>query len=403
MKKRQSKEITNPKDIEEILSISNDRASEKSLLMDFFGDFGKGARFNTYDTIIIPKGVFGVKKKNKNSFKTTVGLWVFNKGFIEPFSEILGYINETINSNKYDDINQKLTYALLENKITIDQLKEFIMKSQIIMSCASALCPSHTEELLLLTTKAEVKKKELEKKYSNGLKNKDVKAMKDIENELIDWAKEELKDSESVDMYNSGARSSWGNNFKNMYLTKGPIKQTDGSINYCSNSYITGMDKKDFADINDSSIYGPYSRARKTVTGGYEEKQFTSATQHIKVLKPGTDCGSTKYLTINLNSKNIENWMYSYVVNSNGTLTEITSENKNKFINKTVKLRFSAFCKSKNGICEKCAGTLFNRIGIENIGLGCMIIASTIKNKQMKNFHDSTMSLVKVNPDEIFL
>lgn len=404
MAKRHAKVITKASDVEEILSLTRERASRKSLIMDWFGDFGKGPRFNPYDIIEIPKGYYGTTKKNKNKFKTTVGLWVFNKSFIEPFSDILGYVNETVDADKYGEINSTLSYALLENKITVQQLKDFIMQSQILMSCASAICPSHTMDMLLLTNKAEIKKKQLEKENAEGIKNKDLKAMKNIENGLVDWAKNELKDSESVDMYNSGARSKWGNNFKNMYLTRGIIRQTDGTYNYASGSYISGMDKKDFANINDAAVGGPYSRARKTETGGYLEKQFTNATQHIKIMKPGSDCGTKRTITVTLDKKNIGDWMYCFVVNSNGSLTEITSDNKNNFIGKTVKIRFSALCESKNGyICEKCAGTLFNRIGIENVGLGCMIMASSLKNTAMKAFHDSSVKLVRVNPNDVFL
>ena len=61
-------------------------------------------------------------------------------------------------------------------------------------------------------------------------------------------------------------------------------------------------------------------------------------------------------------------------------------------------------CKAKNGyICEKCAGTLYKRIGIQNVGLGCMIMASSLKNAAMKSFHDSTTDLVKINPDSVFI
>ena len=371
--------------------------------MKYFGDFGDGPRFNPYDTITIPKGCYGSKRKNKNAFITTVGLWVFNKSFIEDKSEFLGYINRPVDDDTYSYINTTMSYALLEDKMTVQQLKDFIMQTQIVMSCASAICPSHTMDMLLLTNKAEVKKKQLEKEHAEGLANKDLKEMKTVEDELIAWAKDELKDSESVDMYNSGARSSWKNNFKNMYLVKGPIKQTDGSYNYVSSSYISGMDPKDYANINDAAVAGPYARSRKTQTGGYLEKKFTNATQHIKVGKPGSDCGSTHYVTITLNKKNISQWMYCFVINNNGSLTEITTDNKDKFIGKTVKFRFSSLCQSKNGvICEKCAGTLYNRIGIENIGLGAMVYASSLKNAAMKSFHDSTLDLVSINPDEVF-
>ena len=93
--KRINKHIQKPSDVEEILALTHERACEKSLIMDWFADYGDGPRFNTFDTISIPKGSYGNTKKNKNTFKTTVGLWVFNKSFIEPFSDILGYIIPT--------------------------------------------------------------------------------------------------------------------------------------------------------------------------------------------------------------------------------------------------------------------------------------------------------------------
>ena len=402
--KRISKHIQKPDDVKEIIELTHDRACEKSLIMDWFADYGDGPRFNTYDTINIPKGYYGSgKKKNKNEFTTTIGLWLFNKSFIEPFSDIIGYINEPITDGVYGDINTQLSYALLENKITIDELKEFIAQSQIIMGCASAICPSHTMDMLLFTTKAEKKKKELEKEHREGLENGDLSAVKAVENELINFAKEELKDSESVDMYNSGARGSWGNNFKNMYLVKGSIRKTDGSYDYVSSSYIEGLNPKDFAKTNDSAVGGPYSRSQKTRYGGYNEKLFTRATQHIKVI-PNTDCGTKRTIKVTLTKKNIKNWMYSFYVKSNGDAEEITSDNKDKLIGKTVNMRYSSLCeRSKDGcMCETCCGTLFRRAGIENAGLASMVMMSSVKNKAMSSFHDSTLSLVEIDPDEVF-
>lgn len=402
MAKRYSKEITAKADLDEIINISAEKAAEKSTIMEFFGDFGKGSRFNPYDTIEIPAGKYGKTKKNKNKFKTTVGLWIFNKAFIEDMSDVLGYINQTVNKSVYGDINQKMSYALLEDKITIDQLKHFIMQTQIMMSCTSAICPSHTMDMLLLTNKAEVKKKQLEKEYKDRIAQGDLTAMKAVEDNLIDFAKEQLKDSESADMYNSGARASWGNNFKNMYLVKGPIKHTDSTYSYASGSYISGMKKEDFSAINDAAVGGPYSRSNKTREGGYLEKQFTNATQHIKVLPKGSDCGSDKCIKVTLTKKNISMWMYCFYKNGN-SYTEITTDNKDKLIGKTVMIRYAGFCKAKNGcICEKCAGTLYNRIGIENIGLGAMIMASSIKLSAMSAFHNSTLSLSVIDPNEVF-
>lgn len=403
-KVRTSRFIDNPRDVQEIINLTREEASEKDLIMRYFGDFGKGARFNPYDTIEIPKGYYGNTKKNKNAFITTVGLWVFNKSFIEPFSDIIGYINEPITNDKYSDINQILSYARLEDKITLEQLKEFIMQTQIVMGCCSALAPSHTEIMFDMNDPINKKKKELEKKYEKELAAKDLTAAKKMEDELIAYAKDILKDDPAVDMFNSGARSSWGNNFKNMYICRGPIHLTDGSYDIATSSYMDGLDPKDFAKVNDAAVGGPYSRARKTQDGGYKEKQFTNATQHIKVLGRGSDCGTKRHITVTLTKKNIGEWMYCFVINSNGTTTEITSDNCQSFIGKTVKMRFSSMCENKKdgAICEKCMGSLYNRIGITNVGLGSMIMMSAMKNAAMKRFHVSSISLTELDPDKIF-
>ena len=393
--KRISKHIQKPNDVEEILALTHDRACEKSLIMDWFADYGDGPRFNTYDTIDIPKGYYGSSKKNKNQFTTTIGLWVFNKSFIEPFSDILGYINYTITDDSYGDINTTLSYALLEDRIALDSLKDFITQSQILMSCASAICPSHTMDMLLLTEKAQKKKKELEKQYKEELKNGDLSAVKKVE--------DELKDSESVDMYNSGARGSWGNNFKNMYLVKGSIRKTDGTYDYVSTSYIEGLKPEDFAKTNDSAVGGPYSRSQKTRYGGYNEKLFTRATQHIRII-PNTDCGTKRTIKVTLTKENIKNWMYCYYVRSNGNIEEITSKNADSLIGKTVNMRFSSLCeRDKDGcICEACAGTLFRRAGIANAGLSSAVMMSSVKNKAMKAFHSSILELVEIDPNSAF-
>jgi len=403
-KKRVSRNIDNPKDVEEIVNISYDKAREKDTVMQYFADFGKGPRFNPYDTITIPPGKYGQSKKNKNSFVTTIGLWIFNKSCIEPMDNVLGYVNKTVNGKVYSEINSKISYALLEDKITVQQLKDYIMQIQILMGCCSAIAPSHTELMFDMSKDIAKKKKELTKKYEKEIKEADLSTVKKIEDELIDYTKDILKDDPCVDMFNSGARSSWGNNVKNMYICRGPLKKTDGSYAVVMSSLMDGMDPEDFADVTDASVGGPYSRSNKTREGGYKEKQFTNATQHIKVLAPGSNCGTKRGIEVTLTEKNIGEWMYCFVMGSNGSTTEITTDNKDKFIGKTVKMRFSAMCSNKKdgAICERCMGTLYNRIGITNVGLGSMIMMSSLKNAAMKAFHDSTLDLATINPESAF-
>lgn len=414
--KRKARLITDKNELESILSIDHTKASQKSTIMDLFGDFGDGPKYNPYDIITVPPRAYGglskidkevactsSTKTNSTKFVTTIGLWIFNRWFIEPMSDILGYINESITADVYGSINKKVSYALLEDKITVKQLKNFIIDSQIIMSCCSAIASSHTETMFTMEELIAKKKKELLKKYEKGIKEVDLTVMKALEAELIDYAKEILKDDPAKDMFDSGARSSYGNNFKNMYLLRSGIRKTDGTYAIVTTSYIEGMDAKDYADINDAAVGGPFSRSNKTREGGYIERLVLGSTAHIKILGKDSDCGTKEYITVDLTSKNVSDWYYSFMVANNGAVVELTPENAEKYIGKTVKMRYSSLCKAKNScICEHCAGTLFRRIGIINAGMASPIMASSMKNTAMKAFHDSTIKLTKVDPNEVF-
>ena len=81
--KRVSRHITDKKDIEYFLSIK-EKDITNTFIMESFGEFNEKARFQPFDTITIPKGSYGPEgRKNKNDFVTTLGIWIYNKYFIE--------------------------------------------------------------------------------------------------------------------------------------------------------------------------------------------------------------------------------------------------------------------------------------------------------------------------------
>ena len=411
---RKSKTITNKDDLKYLAEISIEEASEKNTIMRLFGDFGDGPKYNPYDIITMPARSFGglykkdnkyiaSKKTNSSSITTTIGLWIFNKSFIEPFCDILGYINTPVTKDVYEDVNDKLSYALLEDKITVQNLKDFIMQSQILMSCCSAIASSHTELMFSMEELLNKKKEELNKKYGDKIKNNDLVAAKAYENELISYARDILKDDPAVDMFNSGARSSWGNNFKNMYCCRGIVIGTNKDIHFVPSSYINGMNPEtDYVAIADASTTGPFSRARKTASGGYVERLLMASTAHVRILQKNSDCHTDKYITIDLDNKNVKDWYYSNIIDGSKLVT-LTPDTKDKYIGKPIKLRFSSLCKSKNGcICEACAGPLFNMIGISNVGVGSSILGSSLKNAAMSKFHSTEVKLAHPNVNTIF-
>ena len=412
IQKRVSKTITDKKDIEYLTSLTENDITT-SLIMELFGDFMNQQKYNPYDILTIPTGTYGGKlpngkdKRNKEPFTTTIGRLIFNKYFIECEPELLdivGYINDNVSKKTYGKLFDMLGYDVLEGKINIDTYKRFCKKTQKFMPYVSILAPNHSDNMLTITKKINKKKAELIKENKEAFDKGDVIVVDKVSKELLDYARELMKDDPAMDMFLSGAGGSFENNFKNMFIMRGSVQDPDPrkSYNIITSNYVDGVSKEEYSKLANTLAAGPYSRSKKTELGGYWEKLFLTAFQHVVLLPPDSDCGTTRHITMKVTDKNIDMIMYSYVINNDGSLTEITSENKSKFIGKTVKLRFSSMCEAKNGICNKCAGNLFYRLGIRNVGAATPQIPSRLKVLSMKLFHDDQLNFTEMDPMAAF-
>lgn len=403
--KRKSRTITKQDEIDYFLNLDLETLTTLSFIMNTFGEFKGKRKFNPYDIITIPANQYGPEgKKNKNPFTTTVGVWIYNRTFIEPeLFDIFKYINKPVDKKVAGMVNSKLTYAVLEDKIPLSALKNYISKCQKFQPYSNILCPGLTPGMLLISEKLEKKKKELLAKHKEGITNGDEKVVAIIEKELLAYSEELLKDDPSMDMYKSGAKGKFGNNFKNIFVMRGAIKDPDPTKGYdiVTSNYIDGIKKEEFASMAKSLAAGPYSRAKKTQYGGYWEKLFLRAFQHIVLLPAGTDCGTKKTIEFTIDKSNKNMVMYNYVV-ERGNLIELTSENIDNYIGKTVQMRFSSLCEDKHGICNKCIGNLYYRLDIKNVGVTIPQLASRLKVISLKAFHDSQVQLHEIDVGAAF-
>lgn len=396
--------INNQKDIDFLLNLKEEDITS-SFLMELFGEFKGKRKFNPEDIFTVPVNSYKVNNKpNKNKFTTTVGLWIINKFcFEKELTHVIGYINKPITKKEFERINEKLSYALNEDRITLDQLKTYLHKTQFLTPLLTVITSNHTEKMLMIPKSIEKKKMELIKENKEALANGEAEVADRIEKELIDYAKELLKDDPSADIYNSGARGSYDNNFKNMYISKGAIKDTDPSKGYniVMSSYSEGIKKEEFATLAKSLAAGPYARSNATALGGYKEKLLVSAMQHVVALPKGSDCGTKRYIEMELTDRNISEMMYSYMIEGS-RLVRLDSSNMDKYRGKKVKFRFSSLCESKDGICNRCLGDIFHMTNTTNVGLTTAMLGSSIKLKSMKAFHDSTVKLVDMDVEKAF-
>ena len=179
MAKRSSNTIIKKEDIDYLVSLTPDTIERLSFIMEMFGEKNGKARFQTFDLVTIPPGSYGKEgKKNKNSFTTTIGQWIFNKGFIEPdLFDILKYVDFPLNKKSLGKINTKISYALLEDKITVEHLKRYLMMCQKFQPYSNILSAGFSLGMLTVGDKLNKKKEELLKKNKAGIDAGDPKVV----------------------------------------------------------------------------------------------------------------------------------------------------------------------------------------------------------------------------------
>lgn len=130
-------------------------------------------------------------------------------------------------------------------------------------------------------------------------------------------------------------------------------------------------------------------------------KKMFAGMQSLVLDEKGTDCGSEKYVEFTITDKNKKLFLYRYILDGN-KLVLLDDKNIKSYINKKVKMRSPMGCKSDK-ICNICAGELYYKLGIKNIGLTTTKVTSTLLQKALKKFHDVSVKLYTVDVDELVL
>lgn len=358
------------------------------------------AKFKTTDTFYLTPDEYFVKQKTL----TTLGRFIFNKFIVEKdFQKVLGYINEPINSGKYNSIEATLSEALLNDEITPEQFTNYLNKLQwITMEFNSVICASISEKSIIPIPKVINTRDKLMSDKAEAIANGDVVSAVKIEKDLLDIAKGELKNDPSMDLYNSGARGSFNNNYKAMYISKGPVyNPIEQKWDVIQNSYTEGLQKTDMQSYGNSLVTGQYSKSLGTPVAGYLFKRMNASFQAIVADDAGSDCGTKLTIKFKVTDANKNKLLDRYIVDK-GKLVQLTNKNIGKYVGTEVNLRTTMYCKGANK-CSKCLGERFYKLGIKNVGLTAARASTTILNLNMKKMHDSTAKLHEINIKDITL
>ena len=232
--------------------------------------------------------------------------------------------------------------------------------------------------------------------------DRSLNTLTSIEAQLVKKADELTKGTPGKYLFDSGARGSFANDFKNMSISIGVVENpVTNDYDFMDSNYINGISKEDIPAAANSIVNAEYPKAIKTAEGGYMSKQLFAANQNIEVDEEGTDCGAINGLTVVLTKDNLSDYIDQYIMDGK-KLVLIDEKLPSTYMNHPVKLRSPMYCLSKK-ICSKCAGQRYYKVGIERIGLSSAALSGALQSQMLKKRHDLSIKVDKIDENTILL
>lgn len=341
---------------------------------------------------------------------TTTGIYMVNKYIFEPL-KIFGYVNKTFDNKLRKAVSSQLSLALMEDDVTREQVWEYIDRTQWLFggTAAHILNSSLSSNILNLPPKARKEREKLLKDNKERVESDDPQIAAQIGEEVTTTALQEMRkvNDPAMALFDSGCGVDPYNNYRTMFVMKGPIKDNTGlsptGYKTVTSNYNDGLSKEDLPKIADSIVTGAYARAIATADSGYSAKKYNSRYQRARLAPRGSDCHTTEYVEYEVNDSNIKDFqMYHYIMEDSKPKL-ITPKNAKEYLGKVVKLRTPSCCKMKEPFyCNVCYGDRAYRLGIENVGNTFQIAAGSLLNSSLKSSHDITIHYYQISLDDIF-
>lgn len=385
-------------EVKELLALTRKDITAQ-LLKDYFAaTVGSEAKFNTFDTFTLPRGIL----YNQEPIKTTIGRYLINMFcYPEAYLKKYGYVNKTLDKGAIEEIDEQIAEMLLYDEITAEQYCEHLDNTEwISMNTAYYICPTMDFDIYKPIPEVIKRRDELFIEYNEAIERGDTNASNKIEKELIDLSKKILKEkgNEGYDFFESG-NFAFGNNYKKSAIFGSAVRDPyTQKISILKSNYMDGIDKKESVALAGLTVLGGYSRGVQTQKGGYETKKINNATQTVVLDEKDSDCGTPHFLNITIPAE-LKSMFVDRYIYENGKLKLLTKDNIKNYIGKKVMMRSPMYCKSEK-ICNKCAGELFYRLGIKNAGLLTSTFSGSLMNLSMKSFHDASIKYKEINIED---
>lgn len=333
--------------------------------------------------------------KGNQPLLTDVGKFLLNQLIlVYPFGDLIPYHNDTFKPGAIDDIVARL---ILDKKVTREMYNKYMNYGYWYGMDGSIATPTWSEKALTTDPKIKEKKKELLAKYKDHLDDPVVLAQ--IEEELGKIDKEWLKGDVAAPFFEATSKKT-SEQRKKLFLTFGLTASFDknsGSYEFVEESLDDGWTIKNLGIAANDVRRGSYGRGIETAKGGEQTKFVLRIFQELSVDED--DCRSKRGLKMLITKYNRSSFVGRWTVG--GVL--ITEELADQSIGKVLEIRSPQYCRTRPGICYKCAGELFRKLDMKAIGMNGVIITSGMTTTAMATMHSGQVDLVEITDFHRFL
>lgn len=256
----------------------------------------------------------------------------------------------------------------------IDEFKLFNDGVRHLEGLSQLCVPSASEKTMTVSPEVIKRRDELFKEHAHELDDPLVQAK--IDKELIAMEKAWIKGDPAERFYIKG--KSYDVVRKRLFLYQGQENGFGKTGKTITTSLTEGWDIKNLPAMANALRNGSYSRGFLTALGGVEAKGNYRIFQNTVVAEE--DCGSKMGMRILLTPETAKHFISSSVIEKNGSVTELTTDNVGKYIGHPIVVRSVAYCKTPNqNICAVCVGkkiaTTPNAISTYASDLGSLFVS----------------------------
>ena len=358
----------------------------------------KGPVFNIRDKMVLSAGQY----INKERVTTTVGKFLFNKLIVEDCVESIvpnSYYNEIMNKSKLGKLNDLIAINVLDKKLELENLIKYINDIEF---WSLSLIPIFAASFSLETMQPNYEVNKLKEELLSKAPDKKLATLVDIEDQLVEKANDVLTGSTGKHLFDSGARGSFENDYKNMSVSIGVVENPiTKDYDFMTSNYIEGLKKEDIPAAANIVVNSEYPKAIGTAVGGYMQKSMFSVYQSMEIDKEGSDCKTRKGIKIFLDKDAISDYKDQYILDGDKNIL-IDDNLPDKYKNRYVIIRSPLYCIGKK-VCNKCIGERFYKLGITNIGLTTPAVSGSLQNASLKLRHSLKIKVNKINENEILI